>query len=131
MLLEGVNTAITTGDCTGHAEINLVREASQRFSFDMLSRCTLYASTEPCVMCAGAIFWSGIGRVVFGVSGTRLREWLAPGPDRPELPISGRDVLARAHPPVEVIGPALEPEALAVHVEFATAAGRPSSSPGC
>ncbi len=72
VLLKGIHTAITTGDCTGHAEINLVREASQRFSFDMLSRCTLYASTEPCVMCAGAIYWSRVGRVVYALSSATL-----------------------------------------------------------
>ena len=48
-----------TGDCTGHAETNAVRKlASRALSRDELAGATLYSSAEPCVMCAGAIFWS-------------------------------------------------------------------------
>ena len=62
--LQAENTVMTTRDCTGHAETNLVRLATQQFSPKELSRWTLYSSTEPCAMCAGAIHWSQISRVV-------------------------------------------------------------------
>jgi tRNA(Arg) A34 adenosine deaminase TadA len=48
-----------TGDCTGHAETNAVRQVSPVVDRETLSRATIYSSAEPCVMCAGAIFWSG------------------------------------------------------------------------
>jgi tRNA(adenine34) deaminase len=62
VLLEACNTQVTERDVTAHAELNLVRAASQRFDRDMLAGCTVYASGEPCPMCAGAIYWSGVGR---------------------------------------------------------------------
>src|SRR5687768_14770951 len=71
LLLEAGNTVLTSGDATGHAELNLIREATQRLDPATLAGATLYASTEPCPMCAGAVFWSGIGRVVFGLSSAR------------------------------------------------------------
>ena len=68
VLLEAENTVNTEHDCTGHAELNLMRLASRQFSASALSRCTLYTSTEPCPMCAGSIFWGGVGRVVYALS---------------------------------------------------------------
>ena len=68
ILLEAENTVESGSDITAHAELNLVRMACADYDTRSLSLCTLYASTEPCPMCAGAIFWSGIGRVVYGVS---------------------------------------------------------------
>jgi tRNA(Arg) A34 adenosine deaminase TadA len=116
LLLEDENTILTTRDCTGHAETNLVRVASQRYEPDFLAYCTLYASTEPCVMCAGAILWSGVGRLVYALSSARLRDYLTGVAQAP--PISCREVLIRFRPTVEVIGPVaeLEDEALRNHI---------------
>lgn len=72
VLLTAENTVVTERDCTGHAETNLMRIASQRHTPEELAACTLYASTEPCPMCAGAIFWGGLGRVVYALSETQL-----------------------------------------------------------
>ena len=72
VLLEAENTVNTARDCTGHAETNLVRLASQAFPPEKLATCTLYTSTEPCAMCAGAIHWGKIGRVVFALSEASL-----------------------------------------------------------
>ena len=55
VLLQAENTVVTESDCTGHAETNLMRFASQQFSPEKLSTCTLYTTTEPCAMCAVAI----------------------------------------------------------------------------
>ena len=66
-LLEAENTQDTARDRTGHAECNLVRLASTQFDRDYLAGCTLYASCEPCPMCAGAIYWSNVRRVVFAL----------------------------------------------------------------
>jgi tRNA(Arg) A34 adenosine deaminase TadA len=118
ILLQAENTVVTARDCTGHAETNLMREASQVFSPEELSRCTLYTSTEPCPMCAGAIFWGGVGRVVYALSQGELYALTGDSPER--MPLSCREVLARAGRPVEVLGPELEDEAVKVHQGFWT-----------
>jgi tRNA(adenine34) deaminase len=115
VLLRAENTVATDRDCTGHAEANVVRQASARFSPAALARCTLYASTEPCAMCAGAIYWSQIGRVVYALSIDHLAAHTgAP----PQLPIHTREILSRGRRPTEVLGPALEDEAIAVFDGF-------------
>lgn len=117
LLLEAENTVLTGNDITGHAELNLVRLASAEYDARSLALCSLYASTEPCPMCAGAIFWSGIGRVVYGVSEAGLYHLV--GMDSSEvLQLSCREVLAHGVRPVEVIGPLLEEEGLRVHQGF-------------
>ncbi|MFN3979353.1 MAG: nucleoside deaminase [Caldilinea sp.] len=122
VLLEAENTVNTERDCTAHAETNLVRMACQRFERAVLERCTLYTSTEPCAMCAGAIHWSGIGRVVFGLSEQSLYGLTSDGahPDNETMALSCREVFARCVRPVEVIGPLIEDEARVVHEGFWT-----------
>lgn len=116
ILLEAENSVVTDSDSTAHAETNLVRLASRKFSAEALSKCTLYSSTEPCPMCAGAIFWSGIGRVVYALSEQGLYSLTNDSPDK--LLLSCRDVLARGGRPTEVLGPAIEDEAKKVHEAF-------------
>ena len=116
LLLEAENTVVTERDCTGHAETNLVRAASRRFTPAQLAKTTLYTSTEPCAMCAGAIHWAGIGRVVYALSEVQLYAIVGPSPDHLMLPC--REVFARSERPVEVLGPAIEDEAAAVHEGF-------------
>jgi tRNA(adenine34) deaminase len=112
VLLRAGNTVETERDCTGHAETSLVREAYRRFEPQVLSSCTLYASAEPCAMCAAAIFWSGIGRVVFGMSSPRIYALDRDSPD--QLHLRCADVLAAGKRRVEVIGPLIEDEAAQV-----------------
>jgi len=118
VLLEAENTVVTERDCTGHAETNLVRLATQRFSPEQLARCTLYSSTEPCAMCAGAIHWSQIDRVVFALSEVDLYAIIGPSPEHLLLPC--REVFAHSQRRVTVSGPtsALDREARAVHEGF-------------
>lgn len=110
------NTA-ETGDVTGHAETNAVRMLAGRgLSRDELAAATIYSSGEPCVMCAGAIFWSSIGRVVFGIDAERLRVFRGERPEQRDAELSCRDVFAASAHPIECIGPALLDEAVAAHV---------------
>jgi tRNA(Arg) A34 adenosine deaminase TadA len=118
VLLEAENTVVTDRDSTGHAETNLVHAASRHFDATFLAGCTLYSSTEPCAMCAGAVVWSGIGRVVFALSGARMIELVGGLPGALTLDIPSREVFARANRAVEVVGPALEEEAEHVHAGF-------------
>lgn len=55
-------------DVTAHAEIQAITAASNHLGSKYLPKCTLYVTLEPCPMCAGALFWSQIGRVVYGAS---------------------------------------------------------------
>lgn len=116
VLLSAGNTVETERDCTGHAETNLVRDAFRRFDAVTLAGCTLYASAEPCAMCAAAIFWSGIGRVVFGLSSPRIYAMDSDSPQ--QLHLRCADVLAAGRRRVEVIGPLIEEEAVRVFEGF-------------
>ena len=118
VVLEAENTVLTEQDCTGHAETNLVRLASRRFTPEQLATCTLYASTEPCAMCAGAIHWSRIGRVVYALREDDLYAIVGLAPEQLRLPC--REVFARSGRPVQVDGPetVLDAEARAVHADF-------------
>jgi tRNA(Arg) A34 adenosine deaminase TadA len=116
ILLTAENTVNTTRDASGHAELNLVRMASARFPAETLARATLYTSTEPCPMCAGAIFWSGIHRVIYALSEDGLYAMTGDSPESLKLPC--REVFARGGRPVEVVGPLLEEEAALVHQGF-------------
>jgi tRNA(adenine34) deaminase len=125
LLGEGWNDTLETCDCTGHAEVNALRLASRAHSRETLSGATMYASGEPCVMCAGAIFWSGIRRVVFGLDAVRLRAFRQLHAGAADLELSCRDVFKASAQPFEVIGPALATEATVPHTVFWTASKGP------
>lgn len=117
ILLEAENSVVTEKDCTGHAETNLMRLASQKYDPEFLAQCTLYASTEPCPMCAAAIFWGNVRRIVFGLSEKSLYA-LAADDSEEVLRLPSRDLLAQGRKSIEVIGPLLEEEAMKVHEGF-------------
>ena len=118
VVLEAENTVLTEHDCTDHAELNLVRAASRRFDELWLRSCTLYTSTEPCAMCAGAIYWSEIGRVVFALSSEGLTAMVDDEAGDSELALPCREVFGRGGRTVEVSGPHLEEEGRTVHEGF-------------
>ena len=68
VILKGENTINTDNDMLAHAEINLLREASRIYDHEYLKSCTMYTSDEPCPMCASAIYWTGVGKLVYGLS---------------------------------------------------------------
>ena len=105
-------------DCTCHAEMNAVRLASSRYAAPLLRGATLYSSAEPCAMCAGGVYWSGIGRVVYGLSEARLLTLTGNHPENPTLVLPCREVFARGQRKIEVVGPLLEDEAAAAHAGF-------------
>jgi tRNA(Arg) A34 adenosine deaminase TadA len=117
ILMEAENTVVTEKDCTGHAETNLMRQASIKYDGDFLARCTLYSSTEPCPMCAGAIFWGNVRRVVYGLSQEGLHEMEGEGAEE-ILDLPCRELLKTGGKPIEVVGPILEEEARRVHAGF-------------
>ncbi|HUD33900.1 MAG TPA: nucleoside deaminase [Variovorax sp.] len=116
VIAEAYNATAENGDCTSHAEMGAIRAlAARRPSREELAGATLYSSAEPCVMCAGAIFWSNIGRVVFGIDAERLRVFRGERQDQRDAELSCRDVFAASPHPIECIGPALIEEASIPH----------------
>jgi guanine deaminase len=65
MLSEGYNRVVQTSDPTAHAEVLAIRNAASVLGTHDLKDCILYTSCEPCPMCLGAIYWSGIKKVVY------------------------------------------------------------------
>ena len=122
LLLEVENGFLPDHDMTGHAERLLATQACKQFATDILRGGTLYSSAEPCAMCAGAIYWAGIGRVVYGLSEHRLKTIAGTHEENPTLDLPCRTVFAAGQRQVEVIGPLLEDEAAAVHADFWQAA---------
>ena len=117
-VVEAENTVVIDRDPTGHAETNLVRRASATLDAAALVSSTLYTSTEPCAMCCGAIFWAGIGRVVYALPETALLELVPDGSDEGLLDLPSREVFARGGRPTEVLGPIDVPGAREVHEGF-------------
>jgi tRNA(Arg) A34 adenosine deaminase TadA len=106
------------GDMTAHAERLLATWASKSLGSAFLAGCTLYSSAEPCAMCAGAIYWAGIGRVVYGQSEKSLKAMTGAHGENPTLDLPCRAVFAAGQRAVEVVGPLLADEAAALQRDF-------------
>ncbi len=117
MLEAGNGFSSEGGDRTAHAE-RLLAARAKVFDPALLSRCTLYSSAEPCAMCAGAIYWSGIGRLVYGQSEADLKRLTGDHPENPTLDLPCRVVFAAGQREVEVVGPLLEEESAALQERF-------------
>jgi tRNA(Arg) A34 adenosine deaminase TadA len=115
VLIEAENGYMPAHDGTAHAERLLATQACTTLSPDILSKATLYSSAEPCAMCAGAIYWAGIGRLVYGLSERRLRMLTGNHPENPTLDLPCREVFASGQRATGVVGPLLEDEAAALH----------------
>ena len=66
IIARGHNLTETLHDVTAHAEMQAITAASESIGGKYLQNCTLFVTVEPCIMCAGALGWSQIGRVVYG-----------------------------------------------------------------
>ena len=111
------------GDRTAHAERLLASRAARAYDLKLLARCTLYTSAEPCAMCAGAIYWAGIGRVVYGQTERALKAQTGAHEENPTLDLSCDIVFAAGQRPTEVVGPLLEGEAAELQADFWRARG--------
>ena len=115
VLVETENGYMPSRDSTAHAERLLATQACRTLDTETLRKATLYSSAEPCAMCAGAIYWAGIGRVVYGLSEHRLRTLTGNHPENPTLDLPCREVFKSGQRATEVAGPMLEDEAEALH----------------
>jgi tRNA(adenine34) deaminase len=91
-------------DVTAHAEIQAITAASEYLGAKYLTGCTLYVTLEPCVMCAGALYWSQIDKIVFGA--------------RDEKRGAGRFQNELYHPKTLIINGVLEEDCSEIMVQF-------------
>ncbi len=121
VLVTARNNAVRPkGEPTQHAERLACTLAAKLHPEEVLRTATLYTSTEPCAMCAGAIYWVGIGRVVYALSEKGLLALTGCSDDNPTLDLPCREVFGRGQRPTEISGPHIEQEAARVHEGFWT-----------
>ena len=101
---KGHNRVEALGDATAHAEMQALTAAMNTLGGKYLPECTLYVTVEPCVMCAGALAWSQIGKVVYG----------AADPKRGYSTYSNNIL----HPKTEVVAGFMEQECREIMEEF-------------
>ena len=120
LLVEAENSVVTTGDLIGHAETNLAREMGLTLTAEQIAGGTVYSSCEPCAMCAGAMYWAGVRRLVYGMNESDLLAF--DNGERDEnatmAGVGCRAVLASGQRHIEVVGPHLVDEAVQVHDGF-------------
>jgi tRNA(adenine34) deaminase len=100
----GHNLVETLSDATAHAEMQSITAAASMLGGKYLKGCTLYVTVEPCVMCAGALAWSQIDRVVYG----------ADDPKRGYTTVGGRIL----HPKTEIVSGVMREECEALMKDF-------------
>jgi tRNA(Arg) A34 adenosine deaminase TadA len=105
-------------DRTAHAEKLLASWAAKNLSLEELRECTLYTSAEPCAMCSGAIYWAGIGRVVFGQTERDLKAQTGAHEENPTLDLPCHIVFEAGQRPTEIVGPLLADEAAKLQADF-------------
>lgn len=98
------NLTETLNDVTAHAEMQAITSAANMLGGKYLTECTLYVTVEPCVMCAGAIGWAQIPRIVYGAADEKRG--------------FARFAPRAMHPRAEVVGGVLGEECASMMVEF-------------
>lgn len=111
VVAECANDSRPPGNPTRHAERLAAARAASLLTPAELRGSTLYSNAEPCAMCAGAIYWCGIGRVVYGLAESSLLVLTGDDPENPTLSLPCRSVFASGQRAIEVFGPLLEEEA--------------------
>lgn len=118
ILMEQGNEEVTLGgDCTAHAETLLMRKASQVYDKHQMNELTLYSCADACAMCAGAMYWGNLGRMVYIASEAKLKEVTGDDLRNPTLDLPSVVVIARGQKPMDIVGPfpEMEDEFLALH----------------
>ncbi|MFC7186272.1 nucleoside deaminase [Halorubrum yunnanense] len=113
IVAEARNETRTEGDLAAHPEMTLARWAGRELDADERARCAMYASTEPCPMCATGVHYAGLDRVVFGVDGETLD-----GLTGDVVTVPCEEVIRRADGETTVAGPIATEAAMALHESF-------------
>lgn len=93
-----------------HAETKCMMEAGRRYSEEELEGCTLYTTAEPCVMCSGAMYWTGVNRLVYGISEEDLLALTGDNPENPTFSLDCRTVFRSGQKTITVVGPIADEE---------------------
>ncbi len=101
VLAEDRNTVVTGGDISAHPEFKLALWASRELDAEAAAKTTMYTSCQPCGMCGGAIARSGLGRVVYALSGEQLGSLGASSPDARVVAFDGPALFDEARVPVD------------------------------
>lgn len=107
------NTSINESNFLRHAEMNALSQAVAKYKPDDISRMAIFAGSEPCPMCSGAIYWSGIKKVVFGSRRSKLSEIRGFG-----LNVASEEILSKGSHSIEVVGPVLENEICEIYRSY-------------
>ena len=113
IVLQCLNQVNTSNDATRHPELDILRMAASTLSRTDIEKATMYASTEPCAMCSGAIYWSGLNRLVYGCPAETLGE-IGSG----NFVVPSRELLVKGKRIIEIIGPVLLEEGAEIHRNF-------------
>lgn len=100
VLVEEQNTSITEGDISFHPELKLAVWAARNLDAEAAAGTTMYTSCQPCEMCSGALARSGLGRVVYALSGEQLNGLKSTG-SFPAVPQEGPALYDEARVPVD------------------------------
>ncbi len=121
ILLEQGNS-YEEGGSAMHAETLLLFKASKLYDPAFLATCSLYTNAEPCVMCTGAMYWTNVRRLVFGITEAKLLELTGADEQNPTFDLPSHEVLAHGQKDIEVVGPTddeqLEKAIVADHLFF-------------
>jgi len=120
LMEQGNEESTLNGDCTAHAEALLMRKASQKYSKQEMAELTMYSCAEPCAMCAGAMYWGNLGRLVYIGRESELKKATGDDLRNPTFDLPVRAVMACGQKDMVIIGPILElePEFLKCHEGF-------------
>ncbi|MGE4583827.1 MAG: nucleoside deaminase [Sphaerochaeta sp.] len=110
------------GGSAMHAETLLLFKASKRYDSEFLATCTLYTNAEPCVMCTGALYWTNVRRLVYGITEKQLLALTEADVQNPTFDLPSAEVLAHGQKDIEVVGPTDDPSLIeaivADHIGF-------------
>lgn len=115
ILLEQGN-AYEEGGPAMHAETALMFKAGKLYSPEFLSECTLYTSAEPCVMCSGAMYWTNVRRLVFGITEKQLLALTGSDDQNPTFSLPADEVLTHGQKDIEIVGPVEDQKLIAAIV---------------
>ncbi len=103
-----------------HAETELSRRAAETYPAEYLAKCTLVTTFEPCVLCAGNIYFANIGKVVYGATEETLKELTGTSKANPTMHLPCKQVFAAGQKSIQLNGPfpELEAELVAPHKGF-------------
>ncbi|MGH4038226.1 MAG: nucleoside deaminase [Sphaerochaeta sp.] len=88
-----------------HAETSVMIEAGSKYSPEFLKECSLYTNFEPCVMCTGAVYWTNVGRIVFGLTEKQLLELTGDNAENPTFSLTTEEVIERGQKEIVLVGP--------------------------